>query len=418
MPTFPSDLTVRRAREGDLPEMARVHYAAYPGSKMTLEERIERFRSNPRLPMEDHWVCLRGGKLVGLFALYNFRMFWQGVLIPTGGIGNVAVAPEARRERVAYWMMARSVEIMKQNGVPLSILYPFRHSFYRHLGWGLVGQTRLYRFAPEILPAYPERSGVNPVVTYEDREEVMACYRRFAEAHNGLLERSEPVWFERVLKNAQCYGYRAPDSGQMEGYLAFQYHPHPVEERFLSSDLEVRDFIWNSQRALYGLLGFLSAQRDQVKIVVFPDQSQLPFEHIMGDPQMPDGRHGWMMGSEMAWVGAGLMGRIVQLRKVLGAGSYGPGEGVVTFQVADDLNPDNARPLTVEFSRGKAQFPQRQEARISLSTDIATFSSIYWGALPLPDAVLLGMVRIEGEDDASFLNDLFTASKPLCLDFF
>ena len=135
MLNLPAELNVRRARDNDLPEMARIHQASFPDIDFTFAERIAHFKETPRLSMEDHWVCERKGRIIGMFALYNFMMYLRGKAVPTGGIGRVAVAPEARRSKIAYWMMLRAIQIMEQNSIPLSILYPFQHGFYHHLGW-------------------------------------------------------------------------------------------------------------------------------------------------------------------------------------------------------------------------------------------------------------------------------------------
>lgn len=415
---LPDDIQIRRAREGDLPEMARIHSAAFPGAPLTLDDRIRHFREDPRLALEDHWVCHRGGTLVGIFALYNFRMLRRGKVIPTGGIGGVAVSPEARKSRIAYLMMARAVEIMEQNSTPLSILYPFRHSFYRRLGWGLVGQVKLYRLDPQNIPLFSEREHTFPVLTTGQQEEVMRCYRRAAEIGNGLLERPDPVWYERVFKNALCYAWRSPDSGAVEGYLTYGYDPFPPEKSFITAaDINIMDYVWNTPEALRGLLGFLSAQRDQARIIYLPDQSGLDLEHILTDPRMPDGVHDWRMGAETAHIGSNLMGRIVQLRRVFAAGGFGDGEGRVIFKIKDNLNPRNSEPLTVGFKGSSVEFPVVGSAPVTMECDIATLSSVYWGALSLPAAVIMNLVKITGTG-AEFLEDVFRIPRPVCHDRF
>lgn len=419
MPTIPSNLNIRRARENDLPEMARVHLASYPGMNLTLQERIEHFRTNPRLSLEDYWVCEKGERLVGLFALYNFNIFRLGVLIPAGGIGSVAVAPESRREKIAYSMMTRAVEIMDQNSVPLSILYPFRHGFYHGLGWGIIGRVKLYRFSPSSLPDFPERASVFPVTTTEEQEEVMACYADFAGHRNGLVRRGDPQWFENIFKNAVCYAYREPTSREVEGYITFRYRPYPSNVAFVSTDIEVWDFVYNSQRALHGLLGFLSTQRDQVKIVIFPNQSGLPLEQILSEPRMPDGRHDWLFGAETAHLGCSLMGRVVTLRRALKAtGKLGDGSGKLILKIKDDIHPANSSPLTLDIDRGKVEILKQGTASITLSANIATFSALYWGALNISEAILLGLAEVEGKGEMSFLKRIFSVPKPMCLDFF
>ena len=412
------NVQIRRAREADLPEMARIHYAAFPGAQLTLEERIRHFREDPRLRLEDHWVCHRGSAMAGIFALYDFRTFRRGKALPVCGIGGVAISPEARKSRIAYLMMARALEIMEQNGTPLSILYPFRHSFYRRLGWGLVGQVKLYYADPAAIPLFQERQQVFPVLTAEQQEEVMECYRRAAESGNGFLERPDPVWYERVFKNSQCYAWRSPDSSSVDGYLTFTYQPAPPEQSFVTSELKVLDFVWTSHEALRGLLGFVAAQRDQVRIVHIPDQSGVELEHAFHDPRMPDGVHTWSLGAETARIGWGLMGRIIGLRRTLAAGGFGAGEGYVTFNITDELNPKNNEPLSVLFKNGAAEFVVKPGGapQATLECGIAALSSIYWGALSLPTAVALNLAKVTGS--VELLSGLFQIPKPVCHDRF
>jgi len=397
--------------------MARLHYASFPELGVTPEERAERFRSGPLIQLEDHWVCERAGKLIGLFALYDLKMYRYSDLIRAGGIAIVSVAPEARRQKIAYWMMLKAVQVMEQNGVPLSLLYPFNHAFYRQLGWGVVGKVDYYRFPPGALPVLPERSDMVYIWSTEEREEVMLCYRRFAERHNGLLQRPEPVWFESVFKRCFCYAYRAPDSGELEGYITLNYEPLPKDERFTGADVRVIDFVWLTERALRGLIGFLAAQADQARCVILADQCEIPFDYLCASPLMQAGRHTWQMGAETAWQGASLMGRIISLRRILTASNFGAGHGRLRLEIRDDVNPANSEPLTVEFDAGKAEFV-KQTADIALKTDISNFSSIYWGALAIDKAAALGLVEIEGKNSRDFLMGIFNISKPVCYDYF
>ncbi len=420
MPFTTNDLVIRRARDIDRPEMGRIHNQCYPNDKVTLEERIERFRGNPRISLEDHWVCEANNRLVGMFALYPFRMYRGGAMVPAGGIGIVGVPPEARRGGVAYQMMAKAVEIMDQTNMPLSILHPFRHSFYHKMGWGVIGRNTVFKFAPRNLPDFPERVDVQPVITSEEYEAVMKCYHQYALRQNGLLARDDPYWYEVVFKNAHCYAYTDPASGEVEGYLTFRYKPHPWDKAFMTSDMTIWDFVWNSRRALHGLLGFLSAQTDQIESIILPDQVGLPLEQLLKEPLMPGGNQNMVLGAETATIGSTLMGRIVQLRRVLKVyGKLGDATGKVTLKIQDKLNPLNSEPITIELQNGQVDFcPAAQVADIQLSTDIATFSAMYWGALKFTDAVLFGMVELEGKGDTGFLKRMFNAPKPICFDHF
>ncbi len=90
----------------------------------------------------------------------------------------------------------------------------------------------------------------------------------------------------------------------------------------------------------------------------------------------------------------------------------------MTLHIQDDLNPENSKPVTVDFDNGHSEFPRNGSTDVTLSTDIATLSTLYWGAIRLPVAVWLGLVEIEGKGNARFLERLFDVSAPVCLDYF
>ncbi len=417
--TLPENIIIRRARDNDLPEMARIHQASYPGIDLTLEQRMEHLHNDPCISFQDRWVCQKKNQLVGQFNLYNFNMYRDGETIPLGGIGGVAVAPEARKEKIAYWMMLRAVQIMEQNGTPLSVLYPFLHRFYRRLGWGMIGKVVRYKFDPSTLPKYSGKENVIPVITYEDQEEVMECYNHYGEQRNGLIERDEPRWFEKTFKNELCYAYRSTESGRIEGYILYKYRPLPHDTHFLVTDLDLREFVWTNRQSFRGLISFLSSQSDQVRAIVFHDQSGLPFEQIFSEPISVEGQRNFELGAETATIGTNLMGRIIQLRRVLKMmGKKSNLQGKVTFKVTDDLNSNNNQPLTVNFDNGNTEFLRKDSADVVLSTDIATLSSIYWGGLRLQEAKWLGLVEIDGNGNSRFLDKLLAVSRPICLDYF
>ncbi|MCF7811201.1 GNAT family N-acetyltransferase [bacterium] len=418
MSILPDNLIIRRARDSDLTEMARIHASSYPGAPLTFEERIRHIRENPRLPLEDNWVCERDGRLIGIFALYNFRMYRGESIIPAGGIGRVAVAPEARLEKIAYYMMKHAVEVMDQNGIPVSILHPFRHSFYRKLGWGLTSNIRFWQIPPQYFPLYPERSNMNPALTNDNFEEIMACYHHFAEHHPGLLVRDDPVWYETILKNSIAYTYRSEEFGGVEGYIIYKYDKLAKPELYMVSDLEIREIVFNNKSAFKGILGFLSSQRDQIRSINYHDHYNLPLEYIIKEPLTAGGISNMWLGAETARIGAAIMVRIVQLRRILSTVSYSNCSGEVTLNIKDELNPANSEKLFIEINSGKLDFKKRNSTDLSLSTDIATFSSIYWGALSLKDALYHGLVEIEGKSDDSFIFDFLNFPKSICMDYF
>ena len=125
-----------------------------------------------------------------------------------------------------------------------------------------------------------------------------------------------------------------------------------------------------------------------------------------------------VLGAETAHVGSGLMGRIIQLRRILAQSKFGSGEGRLIFKIEDKLNPSNTEPLAVQFENGKVDFVKQNGSEIKVRTDIATLSSIFWGKLNVREAVYFGLVEIEGKGDTGFIDRVFSFPKSICLDHF
>ncbi|MBA2776307.1 MAG: GNAT family N-acetyltransferase, partial [Chloroflexia bacterium] len=77
----------------------------------------------------------------------------RGKVFPMGGIGGVATFPQARRKGHVRKMMTRSFELMHEQGMPVSSLYPFRDSFYERLGYAEFARNRFATLKPEHLTA-------------------------------------------------------------------------------------------------------------------------------------------------------------------------------------------------------------------------------------------------------------------------
>ena len=70
-------------------------------------------------------------------------------------MSGVAVAPDFRRRGLGRSLCAKALREGRQRGDVLSLLYPFRVSFYVGLGYTLAGEMHHYRFRPADLPGAP-----------------------------------------------------------------------------------------------------------------------------------------------------------------------------------------------------------------------------------------------------------------------
>jgi hypothetical protein len=72
----------------------------------------------------------------------------RGVVLPMAGIASVVSHPSARRRGLARMLVERILRDMRDDGRPVSGLYPFRPSFYQRFGFVGLPRVRTAAFAP------------------------------------------------------------------------------------------------------------------------------------------------------------------------------------------------------------------------------------------------------------------------------
>ena len=113
------------------------------------------FKPSPPFPNREEWeghVNSRSGTLYyALFendegvAIASCPLMTQNVrdkIYMMGGVAEVSTHPKARRKGYIRQLMGFIYEQLKDQGYPLSCLYPFRESFYQRLGYVAFPQSR------------------------------------------------------------------------------------------------------------------------------------------------------------------------------------------------------------------------------------------------------------------------------------
>lgn len=135
-----ADVRLRRLRPEDLPDVLRIERASFsvPWSETT-------FRNLFLHPDADLLAAERNGALVG------YAILWT--IADQAELGNVAVAPEARRQGVGERLVRAALAAARRRGAR-EIFLEVRESnvgaqaLYRRCGFEVVGQRRRYYTHP------------------------------------------------------------------------------------------------------------------------------------------------------------------------------------------------------------------------------------------------------------------------------
>jgi len=412
---------IRALLPEDFDPAARIFADAYPGFKIATEEDRKRFSERALKLQEEEPTAqfhglFRHGQLQGMMCFYDFSTNFLQARIPAGGVGQVAVALPHKKEHVAKEMMLYFLRHYRDRETPLAALYPFRPDFYRSMGFGYGTKMNQYRVKPSALPMGPSKAHIR-YLTAADRQQLVACYRRFVDRTHGMMEKSERE-VQRLFAAPQhrLIGYEK--DGTILGYLVFTFEKG---DTFLLNDIQVQELVYEDVQALSELLTFLHTQADQIRHVIINTHDEY-FHYLLLDPRnnsqrlIPDVYH------ESNTQGVGLMYRVIDVPGIfdlLHERSFGGQTSTVELNIIDSFLPENAGRTLLRFEGGRVRRMDRAEHDVSLRLDIAEFSSLLAGSVDFLSLFRYGLVEISDPTYVNIINRIFAVEqKPMCTTAF
>ena len=332
-------LRYRAARRTDVETLADLGWRAYRVS--SLEKRREFYTDHPRFGLRDVRVGELDGQIVASLVLYPFTAFVRGHRLPVTGVGSVAVSPEHRRRGVGETLMRAALREMRQRGDALSILYAFRGSYYRRLGYGVIETMHQLAFSPSNLPDHEERRGVRRLML-PDRPSVEAVYERVASQGHFALVRKQEWWSQRLWSYpGEWVIYEGRRRGQIEGYLCYEVDSTPGPFKL---SVTINELVAATPEAHRGLVGYLASLRDQVTEIHFaaPADGTWPMTLRTGQNLRPGAEISVLI--DTGNLANGAMLRLTDVKAALERWPLPPqARGEVVLEVDDPILPQNAR---------------------------------------------------------------------------
>lgn len=424
------ELVFRSARKGEEGTLATVAYRAFQAGDP--EAWLRHFTEHAHLDIENVIVAETDGQLVGHVSSLDLTMSFAGADVPIQGLASVAVLPEFRRRGIADRLVRESLRRMRRRGEALTLLHPFRLSFYRRFGYGVCELRDVVRTSPDRLPDSVLRRHVRAFSRPRDEALVKQAYDLARADTTGQLKRSEYWWDVRVFKRSSSGAvYVDPGSKAIAGYLLFDV---PEGGAYGVQHLLVRELRAPTPGAYRGLIGFLGALGDQYEVVelVLPrgqgapllDEPGIRDEPLIHDaasrhpgvcPPAPVTRRRNVLGL----TAAGAMGRIVDVAAALALHPSPRRHGVrgtIGLDVEDPVFTDAPRAFDVAFTARGVQTTPGRAAGDRLSLSIERLTQIYFGAASARDLLSQGFVV--GSAKAATLLDAAFAGPPLFLGAF
>jgi GNAT superfamily N-acetyltransferase len=276
VPSESTEFSLQPARDEHVPALAALWAEAFP--EKPAGQRARELREGlPYGDLGDCWFVDLDGRMAGALRTYRLTMHFWGHEWPTMGLAGVAVAPDFRRRGIGRQMCIASLRMARERGDVLSALYPFRTSFYRDLGYALVGSLHRYRFAGGDLSL---EAGWERVERALGTDEARAVYDRVAVSSNGLLARTERMWSFLDAEGTHLYVHRDA-ARRATGYVVVRGRAGRPDR----SRLVVKELLALDPEAYQSLLGWLAVQRDQWRTIVYDALPGEDFHRRLGHPR-------------------------------------------------------------------------------------------------------------------------------------
>ena len=184
---------IRKLTAADIESYLEVYLNAYPAFKALDEECTENFRQKFLFQLrEDKDVEAVGlfddGVLLATMKIVKFDMNLYGKMQRAYGLMSLAVHPLHKKKGAALEMVRYIEAYTREHGGLVLLLLPFRFDFYKNMGYGYGTRLDEYTIRTSGLPVLRDMSGLS-MLGQEDVDEVLACYRSFAERNHGCMDK-------------------------------------------------------------------------------------------------------------------------------------------------------------------------------------------------------------------------------------
>lgn len=338
-----------------------------------------------RLGSQNLRVVRRDGRVAAGLGILPWGQWFGGRSVPCAGITAVGVLPEHRGQGVGQEMMRAVVRELRQQGTPLSVLYPSTWSFYRKVGYELAGTRLLYRLDPNALGVRGEAADVRPMKD-DDLDAMRRLYERRARLSNGNIDRRTVDWdyyWDSARDPAYAYVIDGA-AGEVDGYVVYAQEGSP-QDRY---EIQVRDFAFRNAEAGRGLLTLFARHGTMSKAIMIDGAPSEPLLTLAGHENLHmHYRSDWML-------------RMVDVPKALEARGYCPlVSAEIHFDVCDDLIAENHGRFVLEVSDGVGRVHEGGDARVKI--DVRGLASLYSGYLSAEMLAATGMLSGESAELAT-----------------
>ncbi|MCW4013861.1 MAG: GNAT family N-acetyltransferase [Candidatus Bathyarchaeota archaeon] len=320
--------------------------------------------------------------IVATYVVDDFNGYIRGKLMKLGGVSCVATYPQYRRKGYVGKMLVRSLSDMRERGIYVSALQPFKFGFYRRYGYETCAMNMTLTADPNNirLPEGFKPLPMKPIPEEESYDTVKKLRDRVGSRYNFIQLGKQATW-SRFLFSDRDTLQAVMDGDKIVGYIISR-----LENKDGKSHLRVMELVAETEKARLTILDYIKKHGDQC-----PTFTWKPF----GDEPITDYFHEqWTNNVHYEQHGA-FMFRIVDVAKALENLDY-PTEIDDSFTLCiNDPNAEwNNSCFTIEINKGKASVTKKTNSTPDMEMNIQEFTQLYVGYRSINQLVSSGRVKV------------------------
>lgn len=325
------------------------------------------------------------GKLASTYVIIDYNMYVRGTIMKMGGIAAVATKPTQRKKGHVSALLSESLKLMRENKQYISVLYPFKFSFYRRYGYVNCADFRWVISTPQniLLPKNFQPLEVKEISHDESYDLIHPIRKRIGQKYNFVVFDTAKNWkFHNLNKKSKIY--IISDNGENVGYFIFKRDKNTGR---WDIRLTFRDVVVDSMQARLTVFDFIKKHTDQCKDFrmnfIGNEQATDYFDNLWDG----DDYHNHESG--------GPMFRVIDVEKAIESLEYNEQlNATFSIKVEDEYATWNNDVMNIAITKGKAKVSRVKEQEADLQADIKAFTQLFVGYRSLDELIDANKISI------------------------
>lgn len=359
-------------------------------------------------PMDRFYGAFEEGNLIAGSGIIPFEVKLRGSIFKMGGVDAVSTKPEYRNRGIIHQIFHQMFQDMNKDNIPISVLHPFKISYYEELGYKVADELVAYHFP--ITDIIPKKTNYQMKEVLEITEDIKSIYNEIVKRYEYIAIRAEEQW--KGDFGNRSYKYICYDGDFPIGYVLLHF-PKKDEKwwdnfRFVGESIYIREIYWLNSEAKQTIFNFIWSHRDQRKYVAGGFRYNENIIELLENPRVLERR-----------IEVNSMLRIVNVKTVLENLNYPVKDFNLSIQVHDKHCPWNNKRFDLNSSNGKVSVLKEdvREDLVDLDIDIGHLGQILVGIRTPKELLDLNLVPIK-PDVLTLLQTLFPRANNFFYEFF